>query len=136
MKSKRKLRNYLINNKAQLGFTWKLLFISILSSSLTVFAVYLSVWPVVSNFVPHSLIAQLELKVIIRLFFLGILLIAFFSAFCIVISHKIFGPVHKMEKHLDQIPRDGNMEKIRLRKGDALESLARKLNKLLADRKR
>lgn len=136
MKSKRKLRNYLIDKNFQLGLTWKLLFIAAFSCVCTGLAVYLSVWPVVSSFVPHALAMKLELKIILRLVLMGIALAVFVTAFCIVISHKIFGPVHKIEKHLDELIREGHTDKITLRKGDAMESLAKKLNETVSGFKR
>lgn len=48
------------------------------------------------------------------------------------LSHRIAGPVYRLEKELDERLHSGSKEPIRLRKKDELKSLADKINKILS----
>ncbi|MCX5657830.1 MAG: hypothetical protein NTZ48_06370 [Candidatus Omnitrophica bacterium] len=47
------------------------------------------------------------------------------------LSHRIVGPVYRLEKDLEERLRSGSKEPIRLREKDELKSLADKINKIL-----
>lgn len=47
------------------------------------------------------------------------------------ISHKIAGPIYRMEKDLDEIAKGNLSLRIRLRRGDEFVDLAEKINKVL-----
>jgi hypothetical protein len=91
----------------------------------------MSVWPVLSKYVTSSLLPWLQNKIIFRMFLMGIPVSIFILLTGIIISHRIAGPIYKIEKHLDQIMQGGPVEAIVLRKGDFGKSLASKLNSVL-----
>jgi len=127
----RKIRNYLINRRMQLRITFECLFITILSSFLSGIVVYVTVWPVVKGYVPYALIHNAHDQIVFRLLCYGFPLILFIAACCIVITHRIAGPLYNIEQKLDKLIQGENVEIITLRKDDELKELAAKLNKLI-----
>ncbi len=130
MKSKRKIRNFLID-KAQLGFSLKYSAVGVFASVLTIIVIYISVWPVVMDYTPQAIIKELWVDIIERLVLFGIPMIVLMIIISIVISHRIMGPLYKIGKQLDKIIRGESDELIRIRKNDALKPLVEKLNKLI-----
>ncbi|QTA93678.1 HAMP domain-containing protein [Desulfonema magnum] len=128
---KRKFRNYLINKNMQLGITIKYLFLAILSSLMTGCVVYITIWPVINNFVPYALISRIHYQILFRLICYGFPLTFVITAFCIVITHKIAGPLYNIEQKLDRLAQGEDVESIQLRKGDELKGLAAKINDLI-----
>lgn len=127
----RKIHNYLINRRMQLRITFKYLVITILSSFLTGFVVYVTIWPVVQNFVPYGLVNRLQEQVFSRLLYGSFPLILFITVCCIVITHRIAGPLYNMESKIDKLIRGENVETIVTRKHDDFKEFAEKLNELI-----
>ena len=67
-------------------------------------------------------------KLIICFIFPVIFVIMTFS---IVFSHRIAGPIYRLEKTLDRLISGEDVETIRLRKSDALKELVEKVNSLI-----
>ena len=132
MRKQRKIRNYLIETGIQLDLTWKLLIIVILSFVVSGTIVLWSTWAEIEGYVPYALITDIKWRLLRRSLLLSIPIILFFSVACIVVTHRIAGPIHKVEKYLDKIKRDGTLEALRLREGDGLKSLAQKLNEVFS----
>ncbi len=135
MKSHRKISNYLINERLQIEFALRHLGIAAVSAVLTAIFLHLTLWPVIASYIPLDTIGRLRMEVLIRLFNLGVPLVVVVTALCIVISHRVAGPLYSIEKTIDKALRGEDVNEIRLRKGDMLVSLAAKLNTILADRK-
>lgn len=128
---RRKRLHYLVNRKMQLGFTLRFMFVTLLFALFIGFEVYLTAWPVVSQFVPAELMHLVRRQVLFRtLFFLVpvILVIAFFT---IVMSHRVAGPLFRIQRAIDEVVRGEDVQDIRLRKNDELKELAEKINELI-----
>ncbi|MBF0118244.1 MAG: hypothetical protein HQK79_05365 [Desulfobacterales bacterium] len=131
MESQRKLKNFLINKKMQLKITIKYIFLFLFYSIFLGIIFFVIIWPEILNYVPHSLINDISHNLILTLLIFALPL--FFTAiiFCIILTHKIAGPLHQIENKLDKLIKGEEVDLIRLRKGDELTELANKLNKLL-----
>jgi hypothetical protein len=68
-----------------------------------------------------------ELMVETLLFSFGLLLPTCFAV-GILITHRIAGPVHRLEDHLKRIARGEEVGRCRLRKGDNLQDLCERVN--------
>ena len=53
------------------------------------------------------------------------------AVFSLVFSHRIAGPIYRLERILDQLIRGEDVEHIRIRKNDELQGFAEKINKLI-----
>ncbi len=131
MARKRKFHNYLINRGMQLRITLKYLAVTILSSLLTGFVVYVTIWPAVQDFVPYALVNRLRDQVFFRLLYGSFPLILFITVCCIVITHRIAGPLYNMENKIDKLIQGGDVEIIVTRKNDDLKELTEKVNELI-----
>lgn len=60
------------------------------------------------------------------------ILILLFWVFALEISHRVSGPLYRMEKELDAIIAGNKREMIRLRKNDEFQALVNKINKLIS----
>ena len=128
---KRSIKNYLIKKRMQLGLTFRFLLLVILFSLFVGFEVYITVWPVVSKVISEDLITLVKHQIFFRLFFFSLPLIFVIVAFSIVFSHRIAGPVYRIEQTLDKLIQGEDTGCIHLRPGDELRELAAKLNDLI-----
>jgi len=122
---------YLINKSMQLGLTLRFLFLIIIFSLFIGFEVYITIWPVVSGAIPQDLWDLVLDQIFFRLTCFIFPIIFVITAFSIVFSHRIAGPIYRLEKTLDRLIRGEVVETIRLRKGDALKELVEKTNSLI-----
>ncbi len=127
----RKISNYLINQKMQLRITLKYLFIVLLSSILTGLLVYATIWPLVTAYVPYTLVNQLQTQILVRLSGYSILLIPLLIISCVILTHRIAGPIYNMEQKLDKLIQGEDVDLIMTRKGDEFKDLVEKLNELI-----
>jgi len=128
---KRKIRNYLINQRLQLRLSIKFLILAVMFCIIIGILVYHTIWPTVSGFVPLALIGQLKQEIFFRIFCFSIPLLVVIIACCIIFTHKIAGPVYNMERKLDLLIEGKEPELIKLRDGDELQELANKINGLV-----
>ena len=132
MKEKRKIRYYLIHQKMQVRLTLKFILLMLVSSLMTGFVALMSIWPVVSEFVPSPLIQRAQTQMLIKLCVSGIPLLAVMIALGILITHSVAGPIYKIERKLDQVLRgDDDMEDIHIRRHDECQELVTKINRLI-----
>lgn len=133
MKKRRRV-HYLINKRMQLAFIAKFLVVATLFALFFVYLTYITIWPVVSGFVPqyvkHIVKQQVYLSTMLYLIPAVFVLIAF----AIAISHRIAGPLYRIERTIEELVRGEDVEYIRLRKKDEneLKILASKINDLIA----
>ncbi|MBW2171383.1 MAG: hypothetical protein JRF69_05275 [Deltaproteobacteria bacterium] len=130
---KKKRVHYLINKKMQLEFTARFLVVTVLFSLFIGFLAYVTIWPVTEAFVPEGLIGLVKHQILIRTILFLIPAIGVIIGFGIVISHRIAGPLHRIERTIDEVVRGEDVELIRLRKKDEqeLKNLADRINKLI-----
>ena len=123
--------HYLVNRKMQLGFTLRFMFVTLLFALFIGFEVYLTVWPVVSEFVPHELMHLVRRQVLVRTLLFLVPIILVIASFTILISHRLAGPLFRIQRTIDEVVRGEDAEDIRLRKNDELKELAEKINELI-----
>jgi signal transduction histidine kinase len=129
---RRRLVHYLVNKNMQLGVTVRFMMVSILFALFIGFEVYLSIWPVVSEFVPKEVMHLVRRQVLVRtaLFLIPIILVI--ASFTILISHRVAGPLFRIQRTIDDVVRGEDVQDIKLRKKDELKGLAAKVNELIA----
>jgi hypothetical protein len=130
---RKKRVQYLINKRMQLAFTARFLVVTVLFSSFIGFLAYVTIWPVASAFVPKGLIELVKHQVIIRTILFSIPAVVVIIAFGVVVSHRIAGPLYRIERTIDEAVRGEDVGFIRLRKKDEqeLKHLADRINKLI-----
>jgi HAMP domain-containing protein len=128
---RRKRVHYLINRKMQLGFTLRFMFVTVLFALFVGFEVYLTVWPVVSQFVPRELMHLVRGQVLLRTLLFLVPIILVIASFTILISHRVAGPLFRIQRTIDKVVRGEDVENINLRKHDELKELAAKINELI-----
>jgi sensor histidine kinase YesM len=128
---RRRLRNYLIKKDIQLGLTYRFLFILIIFSLFIGFQAYIIIWPVVSGYISKELIGLVRHQVFIRLLFLGLPFIVVIVGFTIVFTHRIAGPIYRIELTIDRLKQGEDVPLIKLRPGDELRELAEKTNDII-----
>jgi hypothetical protein len=130
---RKKRTQYLINKRMQLTFTARFLVVTILFSLFVGFLAYVTMWPVASAFVPKGLIDLVKHQILIRTILFSIPAVGVIIAFGIVVSHRIAGPLYRIERTIDEAVRGEDVAFIRLRKKDeqALKDLAERINTLI-----
>lgn len=63
---------------------------------------------------------------------IGIVQFALFNATAIFLSHRIAGPLYRLERHLEGVAEGKEPNDVKFRKGDLYQSLAEACNKLMA----
>lgn len=128
-----KRRIYIINPGFQLKFSLLVSFVIFLSSVIYPLTIHTLITSIVDNIASTSpeLSAQLtdkksSLIVILVLWQLGFTLLAFIT--CIFMTHRVAGPLYKLQKYLSSI-RDGQFNgKLFFRKGDYFQEVAEDIN--------
>jgi len=109
-----KRRNYLINKRLQIGLylKWMLL-------------------PIVALF-----IVLYYFKDNIFILVGGLLIVILFSWRVVILSHRLAGPIYRLEKDLQEIAKGNFSIRIRFRKKDELKSIAEGINRILDEMER
>ena len=79
-----------------------------------------------------SAIMMLETQEILlgKYFFWSSIIVFFITGIILsIVSHKMVGPIHRLEKHLEEINETGEVKLIRFRKNDYLQNLELQINK-------
>jgi len=124
-------RNYLIKKKMQLGMSFRFLLTMVLFSLFLAFEVYVTIWPVVSSVMDEELRGLIVSQILFRAICFAFPVLFVMAAFSVIFSHRIAGPVYRLEKTIDEMAQGKDVEPICLRKGDELKDLARKINSLM-----
>ncbi|MBF0102929.1 MAG: methyl-accepting chemotaxis protein [Desulfobacterales bacterium] len=131
MKTQRKLKNLLINKHIQMRITLYYVVLTVLSSLFMGFIVFISIWPALESFVPTALVNELWYSVLFKLFLLGIPVMLCSMAVCIIITHRIAGPLYQIEQKIARLLNGETITPIKLRQYDELQQLSELINKLL-----
>ena len=129
-------KNYLIIKNLQLGLTARFLFLTVIFALFISYEGYITIWPVVSEVIPRDLSALVKHQVFFRLCLFTLPVLFVIVAFSIVFSHRIAGPLYRIEKTLDDFIAGKEVEPIRLRRGDELKELASKINQVIEKNKK
>ena len=115
----------------QLALTLRFLLLTVLFGLLIGFSQYLTVWPVVSEFVPEDMIRIMRSQIFYRLLFFALPALFVIAAFSILFTHRIAGPVYRMEQTIERVLTGNETGDFHLRKHDELQELATGINDLL-----
>ena len=124
-------RNYLIKKRMQLGLTFRFLFLIILFTLFIAFEVYIIIWPVVTGYISADLLSIVKYQILFRFFIFIVPVVIVIGIMSIIFSHRIAGPIFNIEKKLNKLIEEKDVDLIRLRKGDELKELAEMINKLI-----
>ena len=122
---------YLINKRLQLGLTFRFVALTILFSAFMGFEVYITIWPVVSGSIPEPLMDLVKYQIFFRLAIFLIPISFVITGFSIIVTHRVAGPIYRLEKTLDELIQGEDVGYIRLRKHDELKDFAAKLNEVI-----
>ena len=128
---KRIRKKYLIDKKMQFRLTIRFFFLTLLFSLFVGFEAYITVWPVVSGAIPEHVKAQVLSQISFRFFVFVLPVFLVIAAFSAVFSHRIAGPLHRLEQTLEALIQGEDVEHIHVRRHDELHGLAEKINKLI-----
>jgi len=95
------------------------------------FEVFITIWPVVSEAIPRETVPVVIQEVIFRLCFFALPLVFVIAAFSLVFSHRIAGPVYRLEQTLDRLVQGEKVAPLEVRKHDDLKGLVRRINILI-----
>jgi hypothetical protein len=127
----KKRTKYLINKRMQLGLTFRFVFLTSVFAAFMGFEAYTTIWPAVSGAIPEHLINAVRHLIFTR-FLLFLIPISFvITGFSIIFSHRIAGPLSRIEKTLGQLIGGEDVEYIRIRKKDELKELVARLNEVI-----
>lgn len=134
---KRRSWYHIVNKKLQLKY---LKFVT-LAIFVSMSVVWLSVYANFYVFKKFTALSSYETEVLnylflerINYYFIAeiIIFVILGAVFSLFISHKIAGPLYRIEKEIRNLTEGGaDVKKINLRKGDELEELAGLINKLI-----
>jgi hypothetical protein len=131
--AQRKIRNLLINKKFQLRITLKFLVCALLFSVLNGVAIFFILWSALSEGIPGfgEIELYFRMATIQILALNGLLIIALITGLGIVVTHRIAGPVYRIQRELERVLQGEKVESIRLRRGDELHKFAEVINQVL-----
>ena len=118
----------------QIAFTARFLIVTILFAMFIGFLGYVTVWPVTIAYVPKNLIELAKHQIFVRTILFLIPAVLVIIGFSIVISHRVAGPLDRLERTLDKVIRGEDAEYISIRKKDEpeLKILTTRINDLIA----
>ncbi len=122
---------YLVKKGLQAGLTARFLLVTVLFSMFVGFEVFITIWPVVSEAIPRETVPVVIQEVIFRLCFFALPLVFVIAAFSLVFSHRIAGPVYRLEQTLDRLVQGEKVAPLEVRKHDDLKGLVRRINILI-----
>ena len=138
MKNKRRI--YIINKKFQFKYLFIILSVMLISVMAVTFSTFYVVWNSVLNeflSVPEvsSRLGEILFRTSRLILVPVFLLAAIFTFAGVFLSHKIAGPIYRVERVAEEIGKGNLGIKVKFRKGDDLHHLADSLNKMLANMK-
>ncbi len=130
---KRKIRNYLISKNLQLRITLKFVIPAICFSVLSGLSVFFTLWPTIAEHTPEA--GEIEQYFRITILYMLALnsfgIVWVITALGIIITHRVAGPVYRMQQQLERVLQGEKIGPIRLRRGDECQELAETINQVL-----
>jgi methyl-accepting chemotaxis protein len=138
-KPKFKRKHYFIAPKFQLKYVGIILLLMFLTASLCSYVVYYttltSIGEKLANVYPQGRLVALINSVNFRILISMLLISPLVAVIGIFLSHKIAGPIYRMEKYLQAVSLGDFSSKLILRQGDELITLAESINSLVGSLK-
>ena len=122
---------YLIKGRMQLGLALRFFIIISMFCAFVGFEGYITIWPVVAEFVPDASMDLMNRLILMRFVYFVFPIFFVLAAVTIIFSHRIAGPVYRIERTLDRLIQGENIGSMQLRRGDELQGLATRINKLI-----
>ncbi|MDD5495519.1 MAG: methyl-accepting chemotaxis protein [Candidatus Omnitrophica bacterium] len=127
-----KRKKYLVAKQFQLKYAGLFLLFMFLTGALCSYTIYYTVMVLMgeklASVYPQGRLVAIINTVNLRILLSLIVVAPFVAMFSIFLSHKIAGPMYRMEKFLTGMAEGDFSSRITLRKGDELMSLANKIN--------
>jgi len=127
-----KRTKYLVSTKFQLRYVGIILLLMLVTALICSYIIYYTVMVVMgeklSNVYPQGRLIAIINIVNLKILFSLLLITPIVAAVGIYLSHKIAGPIYRIEKFLDDMVLGNLGSRIVLRKGDELMSVADKIN--------
>lgn len=127
-------KNYLVLTKYQLKYIALIMLFMLLTMAVCIVTVYFSGMAIfaakLSSVYPQSRIAPLINMVNFRVFANIMLVIPVVGVIGVFLSHKLAGPILRVESYLSEMASGKLTARIKVRKGDELVSLADRVNDL------
>jgi nitrogen fixation/metabolism regulation signal transduction histidine kinase len=131
----KKRRRLLVKKEIQMGIAWRFLLITVLFSLFVGFEVYISIWNVVSYVIPENLVSLVKNRIFFRMLIFAIPVVFVIVACSIVYTHRIVGPLTRLEGAIQRLARGEDVDYINVRKTDELRTLASAVNDLIKSHK-
>ncbi|MCX5715654.1 MAG: methyl-accepting chemotaxis protein [Candidatus Omnitrophica bacterium] len=130
-------KRYLIKTGFQLKYSGLIIAFMFLVAALTGYTVYYTGWLLMgeklANVYPQgrllAIMRTINITLLLRLIFIAPLVV-FVS---IILSHRIAGPLYRIEKYISAVAKGDFSEKLTLRKKDELKDLAFMINEMTED---
>jgi signal transduction histidine kinase len=127
---------FFIKKRFQIHYLLFVLVAMVLISIICIAGTYYLVWQTVAGEIAvPELIAEVLIPALLKVNFLLLLSLplafVIMILFSIAVSHKIAGPIERIEKDLDEIVKGDYSRRIKLRADDDLQELADGINALL-----
>jgi sensor histidine kinase YesM len=123
--------HYLIKTRMQLGLVLRFFIIISMLFAFVGFEAYITIWPVAAEFVPDVSMDLMNRLILMRFLYFVIPILFVMAAVTIIFSHRIAGPIYRIERTLDELIEGQDVARIHLRRGDELKGLAGRMNKLI-----
>ena len=129
----RKIRNLLINKNFQLRTTLKFLVCALCFSVLNGVTVFFVLWIAMADRIPGFEEVELYFRMTtIQILALnGLFIIVVITGLGIVVTHRIAGPIYRIQRELERTLQREKVGPIRLRRGDEFHKFAEIINQVL-----
>jgi len=124
-----------VKREMQMGLAWRFLLLTVLFSLFVGFEVFVSIWHVVSHVIPEDLESLVRNRILSRMVIFAIPVVFVIIACSIVFTHRIVGPLSRLEEVLQRLVKGEDVDYIQLRKNDELRALASTINDLVKSHK-
>lgn len=128
---KKRRKNVLTKKGLQLRLTRHFLLLMVLFSLFVGFEVFVSIWQVVSHSIPENSVALVRKQILFRMIVFAIPVACVIVASAIVLTHKIAGPLYRLEKKLQKLAKGEDVDYVQIRKKDQLKGLTSTINDLI-----
>ena len=124
-------RRFLVKREMQLGLAWRFLLLMVLFSLFVGFEVFFAVWQVVSQAIPEDLESLVRNRIFSRMVIFAIPVIFVIIVCSIVFTHRIVGPLSRLEETLRKLAKGEDVDYIQTRKTDELKKMTSTINDLI-----
>jgi methyl-accepting chemotaxis protein len=122
--------HYLVKRRLQLGLALRFLLILVLFAMFMLFEAWMTVWPVITTYLPDAAVPEVLGQIAFRLAVFSLPIGLVILAIVVVLTHRVAGPLLRIERTLDAALAGKKTSPIRLRKRDELKGLCDRVNRV------